>query len=466
MDEVGLLDEMTSVLKSAGVEIRAEPFKHPPESAGGLCRLHGQKLVLLDSRASRPERARALLEVVEAIGLEALGIAGRDLSPALLSALNRRGRMTWPHKKDAPPLAKATGSVRKPPPPRLADLTTMGVGGRPSRFVEVVSDDEVRQAVLQANEEGLALYPLGGGSNIVVSDDGVEGVVMKLAMTGIELTHQGEQVFVTAAAGENWHDFAAQMTAEGFAGIECLGGIPGSVGATPIQNVGAYGQEVSQTITSVRILDRKTLEISQIPAQDCGFVYRGSIFKSDAKDRYIVLAVTYRLTRNTPPQIRYGELSKALGEKGSQIPDLQDVFRTVLELRKNKSMVLDPEDENFRSCGSFFVNAQVSPESVLEIEETVGEAPPQFTGEGGRIKIPSAWLIERAGLTRGIRQKYAGLSTKHTLSIVAHEGALARDVVAFAHHVRSVVEERFSVRLIPEPTFWGFDQLEDGLPAE
>lgn len=456
---------MTSVLKTAGVEIRAEPFRHPPESAGGLCRLHGQNLVLLDSRASRPEQARALLEVVEAIGLEALGISGTDLSPALLSALNRRGRMTWPHKKDAPPLAKATKTVRKPPPPRLAELTTMGVGGRPKKFLEVVSDDEARDAVRLAKENRMPLYPLGGGSNVVVSDEGVEGIVMKLAMTGIELTHQGDQVFVTAAAGENWHDFAAQMTAEGFAGIECLGGIPGSVGATPIQNVGAYGQEVSQTITSVRVLDRQTFEVSRIPAQDCGFVYRGSVFKSAAKDRYVVLAVTYRLTRNTPPTVRYGELSSAL-EKGSADPDIQEVFRTVLALRKNKSMVLDPEDENHRSCGSFFVNAQVPRDIVSHIERVAGEAPPQYSGEGGLIKIPSAWLIERAGLFKGTRQKYVGLSTKHTLSVVAHEGALARDVVAFARHVRTVVEERFSVRLIPEPHFWGFGPLDDGLPRE
>lgn len=465
MDEGGLLDEMAAVLTAAGVEIRTEPFRHPPESAGGRCRLHGKELVILDAAASRAERARALLEVVELIGLGALGISGSDLSPALLSALNRRGKMTWPHKKQAPPLAKATGAARKSPPPRLADLTTMGVGGRATQFLEAVTDDEVREAARLAKKEGLSLYPLGGGSNVVVSDSGVDGIVMKLAMTGIELTHLGEQVFVTAAAGENWHDFAAQMTAEGFAGVECLGGIPGSVGATPIQNVGAYGQEVSQTIQSVRVLSRKTLEISQIPAENCQFSYRSSIFKGSAKDEYVVLSVTYRLLRNTPPAVRYGELKQALDER-NEPASLQEVFRTVFDLRKKKSMVLDPTDENFRSCGSFFVNAQVSSETVAHIERIAGEAPPQFPGEDGLIKVPSAWLIERAGLAKGTREKYAGLSTKHTLSVVAHEGALARDVVKFARHVRRVVEERFEVRLIPEPHFWGFGALEDGLPID
>lgn len=465
MDEGGLLDEMTAVLAAAGVEVRKEPFRHPPESAGGFCRVHGKELVLLDEKASRPEQTRALLEVFESIGLKALGISGSDLSPALLSALNRRGKMTWPHKKQAPKLAKATGALRKTSTPRLSDLTTMGVGGRPKTFLEAVTDAEVRDAARLAQAEELPLFPLGGGSNIIVSDDGVEGIVMKMAMTGIELTHLGEQVFVTAAAGENWHDFAAQMTAEGFAGVECLGGIPGSVGATPIQNVGAYGQEVSQTIQSVRVLDRKTFEISQLSAEQCRFVYRGSIFKSQEKDRFVVLAVTYRLLRNTEPAVRYGELKQALEER-SRAASLSEVFRTVLELRKNKSMVLDPGDENFRSCGSFFVNAQVPTETIQLITRVAGEAPPQFPGENGLIKVPSAWLIERSGLTKGTTEKYAGLSTKHTLSVVAHEGALARDVVKFARHVRQVVEDRFSVRLIPEPHFWGFETLIDGLPTE
>lgn len=465
MDEGGLLHEMMAVLAAAGVEIRQEPFQKSPDSAGGFCRLHGKELVLLDKKASRAEQTRALLDVMEVIGLDALGISGSDLSPTLLSALNRRGKMTWPHKKQAPKLAKASGAARKALTPRLSDLTTMGVGGRPKKYLEAVTDDDVRDAARLAQKEGLPLLPLGGGSNIVVADAGVDGVVMKMAMTGIELTHLGEQVFVTAAAGENWHDFAAQMTAEGFAGVECLGGIPGSVGATPIQNVGAYGQEVSKTIQSVRVLDTRTLEVSQIAAEQCHFVYRGSIFKSEEKDRFIVLAVTYRLLRNTEPTVRYGELKQVLGER-HEPASLQEVFRTVLELRKQKSMVLDPGDENARSCGSFFVNAQVKAETIAHIAQVAGEAPPQFPGEDGLIKVPSAWLIERAGLAKGTREKYAGLSTKHTLSIVAHEGALARDVVKFAQHVRRVVEDRFSVRLIPEPNFWGFETLVDGLPTE
>jgi UDP-N-acetylmuramate dehydrogenase len=177
----------------------------------------------------------------------------------------------------------------------------------------------------------------------------------------------------------------------------------------------------------------------------------------------VVLAVTYRLLRNSAPSVRYGELKRALGEQAPSA-SLPEVFRTVLALRKNKSMVLDPSDENFRSCGSFFVNAQIKPDLIAHIERVAGEVPPQFPGEDGLVKVPSAWLIEKAGLKKGTRAKYVGLSTKHCLSVVAHEGALARDVVQFAHHVCQTVEDRFAVRLIPEPHFWGFGALEDGLP--
>jgi UDP-N-acetylmuramate dehydrogenase len=464
MDEGAQLEEISSVLRRAGVIIRVEPFQEPSKNGGGLCKVHGKDLVILDSRASRPEQLRALLEVIEDLGLESLGVSGKDLSPELLSALSRRGKMSWPHKRQAPSLKKARADRHRAITPRLADHTTMAVGGRPDHFIVATSAEEVLAATLFARERNLPLHPLGGGSNLVVSDDGVRGVVLKISLTGIDITHQGDDVLVTAAAGEIWHDFAAQMTDEGWAGMECLGGIPGAVGATPIQNVGAYGQEVADTIHRVQVLDRVTLQVREMPAAECHFVYRGSVFKAEAKDRYVVLAVTFRLRKDAAPTIRYGELSLALG-KTSAAPTLAETFRTVVNLRRAKSMVLDPNDENRRSCGSFFVNAQVTEEVLRNITEIAGEAPPHFPGEHGMVKVPSAWLIERAGLTRGLRRGHAGLSSKHTLSIVAHDGALARDVVDVARFVRETVESRFAVRLMPEPHFWGFGKLEDGLPV-
>lgn len=468
MEDAGLFDELYSLLKKAGIEIRVEPFKTPSERAGGLCRMKGKNLVLLDSGASPPERARALMEVVESLGLKTLGVSGKDLSPRLLSVLSRRGRMTWPHKKDAPPLAKA-GPSPSPAlhlvgaPKLLSNFTTMGVGGAASRFSEAITESDVIDAARDAQRLGRPLYPLGGGSNVVVADEGVRGTVLRMSLTGIRVVRRGDHVLVTAAAGEPWHDLAAQMTAEKMAGFECLGGIPGCVGATPIQNVGAYGQEVSQTVVSVRVLDRTTLKIEEFDNERCEFSYRNSVFKGHAKDRYLVLAVTYRLTPEGAPQIRYGELTSALD--GDSSVSLSRVFETVVELRRRKSMVLDPEDENYRSCGSFFLNAQISQDQVDAITSVVGQTPPTFPGEGGMIKVPSAWLIEHAGLQRGTRHGPVGLSTKHTLSIVAHPGARATDIVQFAREVRSTVERKFGVTLMPEPHFWGFDELEDGLPV-
>lgn len=342
----------------------------------------------------------------------------------------------------------------------LAPLTTMQVGGPAARFFVAESDAHVGEIAQDFRDTPLRV--LGGGSNLVVSDEGVSGPVMVMNSRGIFERDLGETVLVTASAGEVWHDFVTRTVDAGLAGLECLGGIPGKVGATPIQNVGAYGQEVAETISSVDTLDTQTGERVRFSGADCGFSYRHSRFK-DAEGRYIVLSVTYSLKKNGLPSLRYSELSKALEVQKEQ-PSLHQVYETVVALRRSKSMVLDPCDENRRSCGSFFVNAQVTKEAVEHIKHVEGAPPPQFPAKGGMIKIPSAWLIERAGLSKGFRRGPVGLSTKHTLSLVAHEGATARDVVHFAEHVRAVVEDKYGVRLIPEPQFWGFSVLKDGLP--
>jgi len=470
MDEAALYNELLEHLGRAGLEIRLESFKRPPESAGGLCRFQGKRLVLLHSGASKPERARALLEVVEQVGLSKLGLNGNDLSPPLLARLNRRGQMPWPHKQEAPPLAKPDYTPASPlklvhTTPPLSSRTTLGVGGHATHFVSADTDGAVLEAVRAARERGTPLYPLGGGSNVVIADEGVEGTVLEVAICGVKIERKGDLAVVTAGAGENWHDFADKMTRQGFAGVECLGGIPGAVGATPIQNVGAYGQEVSQTITRVRALHRETGEIEEFDRERCEFSYRNSIFKQALRDRYVVLDVTFELKINGAPYVRYGELKNTLEARGNPAPSLDEVFETVVRLRRAKSMVLDPKDPNRRSCGSFFVNVQVSSDEAKRISEIAGIDVPQFPGEGGLVKLPAAWLIEKAGLEKGVRHGPVGLSTKHTLAIVAHENATAEHVTGFARFVRETVEKKFGVRLIPEPHFWGFGSLEDGLPT-
>jgi UDP-N-acetylmuramate dehydrogenase len=238
------------------------------------------------------------------------------------------------------------------------------------------------------------------------------------------------------------------------------------VGATPIQNVGAYGQEVSETVASVRVLDRATRTVLSLDPAACGFGYRDSAFKSRTPDRYVVLAVTYRLHPGGAPTVRYADLQRHLAVRGIGTPGVADVREAVLEIRRAKSMVLDPTDPNRRSCGSFFVNPVVSLAEAARIAAAAGdEAMPRWPEPGGqRVKLAAAWLVERAGFTRGHVDGPAGISTRHTLAIVAREGARAADVVRVARRIREAVLARFGVSLVPEPVFWGFARAEDTLP--
>jgi len=244
---------------------------------------------------------------------------------------------------------------------------------------------------------------------------------------------------------------------EGWAGLECLSGIPGLVGATPIQNVGAYGQDVSETVTGIRVLDRRTGDFVTLTPADCGWAYRDSMLKSGMPDRYIVLAVRYRLRPGGAPTLRYADVVNDLERKGVRAPTLHDVRRSVLEIRRTKSMVLDDRDPNGRSCGSFFVNPIVTLEDVRAIDAGAGRdvSMPRWPEPDGRVKLSAAWLIEHAGFTRGETDGPVGLSSRHALAIVCHDGARARDVVRFARRLRARVEERFGVRLTPEPVLWG-----------
>lgn len=346
----------------------------------------------------------------------------------------------------------------------LAPWTTLGVGGAAEHFFSAQTESEVVEVLRFAQENKLPLHVLGGGSNLVVADEGLRGVVLHMKTRGIELEAQSEEVLVHAQAGENWDAFTQQMTEAGLQGLECLGGIPGAVGATPIQNVGAYGQEVAESIESVRVVDRQSYQIHHLSAQECRFSYRNSFFKQEGRDRFIVLSVSYRLKRQAAPRIAYAELKRVLSV-GAATPSLKHVRDTVIQLRKSKSMIWDPQDENGRSCGSFFVNVILSQHEWSALQARLSVLPPVFPAEEGYVKIPAAWLIENAGFPKGYQAGPVGLSTKHCLALVAHAGARARDVVRLAQQIRAGVQEKFGLELHPEPHFWGFSQLDRGLPV-
>jgi UDP-N-acetylmuramate dehydrogenase len=346
----------------------------------------------------------------------------------------------------------------------LATLTSLAVGGPPLEFVDATSDDAVVEALKSARTRELPVFVLGGGSNVVVADEGVPGLCLRMATRGLEFAERGPEVWVTAAAGENWDEFTRLVSERGLGGVECLGGIPGSVGATPIQNVGAYGQEVSDTIVRVRAVERSSSRVVEFDHADCRFGYRDSFFKSEeGLDRYVVLSVTYRLRPGRGDKADYPELSHALGRPAAEVTP-EEARRVVIGLRRRKSMVLDANDENTRSCGSFFVNPQLSVDELENVRAAVGAEAPSFRQADGRYKVPAAWLIEQAGLHKGTRHGNVGLSSKHTLAIVAHESASAADVVRFARFVRDTVKARLGVTLTPEPLFWGFAAMERGLP--
>lgn len=355
-----------------------------------------------------------------------------------------------------PPLSGVLSEVQ------LAPMTTLELGGAARHLVAIETADGAREAVRWARDEGLELAVLGGGSNVVVADRGFDGLVLRTAGRGVEVHRQDRGVLVTAAAGEPWDELVALTVSEDLAGIECLAGIPGAVGATPIQNVGAYGQEVASVIEGVRVLDLESLEERTLPAEACGFGYRTSCFR-ERPGRFLVLAVSYRLAPEGTPTVVYDELRRAL-EAGAAAPPLAEVREAVLALRRAKSMVLDPDDPNRRSAGSFFVNPVVDAEALAELEHRAHgagvlgavERVPAHPAGGGLFKLPAGWLIERAGFARGLRRGPVGISTKHALALVHHGGGTAAELLALAREIRDGVQRRFGVALQPEPVFLGF----------
>lgn len=340
----------------------------------------------------------------------------------------------------------------------LAPLTTFRLGGPATRLVTAVTDEEVIAAVREADESGTPLLIIGGGSNLVIGDKGFEGTALRIATTGFRL----EGSALTLAAGENWSDAVAHTVDAGLAGVECLAGIPGSAGATPIQNVGAYGQEVSATITEVVAYDRRTAETVTIPNAECGFSYRHSRFKQDPT-RYVVLRVRFGLedAGGLSAPIKYPETARTLGvEAGDRVP-AATARETVLALRARKGMVLDPADHDTWSAGSFFTNPILTEsehaEFVRRVHDRLGPdaAPPAFPAGEGRIKTSAAWLIDRAGFTKGYGSGPARISTKHTLALTNRGEATTEDLLALAREVREGVRAAFGVTLVNEPVTVG-----------
>jgi UDP-N-acetylmuramate dehydrogenase len=339
----------------------------------------------------------------------------------------------------------------------LAPYCTLGVGGPARWLIEASDDATVHAAHRWARARGVPFLVLGGGSNLLVADAGVDALVVRIAMRGVRTRSAGGAVEVTAAAGEPWDELVRWSVERGLAGLECLSGIPGLVGATPIQNVGAYGQDVSETVVSVQALDTSSGEVATLANADCGFAYRDSVFKRRDAGRFIVLGVTYRLTPGGAPAVRYADVDRYLRDRGVAAPTVGDVRAAVVEIRRTKSMVLDDADPNRRSCGSFFTNPILTAAQLRRVDALAGDGGmPRWPDRDGRTKLSAAWLIEHAGFSRGHREGAVGLSTRHALAIVAHERARAADVHGFARRIQDAVEARFGVRLVPEPVFWGF----------
>lgn len=369
----------------------------------------------------------------------------------------------------------------------LRDRTTLRLGGKPSRWHTVRTLDALA-AVLEQND-ATPLLVLGGGSNLVCSDDPFPGTVVELELSGVHAESQpptlsiaprsstalslsapnvelsapslpkgvdpnAPYVWLHVAAGERWDEVVAAACRWGLAGIECLSGIPGKAGATPIQNVGAYGQEVGDTLWSVTCMERKTRALVVFSAAHCELGYRTSRFKTTDLDRYVVVEVVFRLRVGGPDAIRYGELAHKLSTIVRPL-SLPQVRAAVLETRAAKSMLLDPTDPNGRNCGSFFLNPIVQRAQLAQLQSQSSESIPAFEVDATRVKVPAAWLIERAGFARGHRVGNVGLSTKHTLCLVAYDNAKASELLGLAQHIRDAVRNKFGIELHPEPVLVG-----------
>jgi UDP-N-acetylmuramate dehydrogenase len=342
----------------------------------------------------------------------------------------------------------------------LAPLTTFQVGGPARYFVDAHSEHEVSEAVAYASARKLPLFILGGGSNLLVSDNGWSGLVLKVSVAGVEFEGDRQKMVFHAGAGENWDELVALAVSKNCGGIECLSGIPGTVGGTPVQNVGAYGQEVSETITRVRALEIATGKAVDLTNADCGFSYRSSIFNTTRRGQYIVLEVSYLLHRDGGPRIEYADLKKFFAAS-SENPTVQQVRDAVRSIRQSKAMLLVSGDEDCRSAGSFFKNPIVSAAEADRVQAlaeklTPGKTLPRYPAADGQVKLAAAWLVEQSGFSKGYSLGPVGISRKHTLAIVNRGGATAKDIVSLKDEIEKKVFDVWGLTLQPEPVFVGF----------
>jgi UDP-N-acetylmuramate dehydrogenase len=355
----------------------------------------------------------------------------------------------------------------------LAPLTTLQVGGEARYFAELRREDEVREAAEFAKSRELPLFVLGGGSNLVIADSGWPGLVLKIAIGGISSPvaspktpdGAGNAVLFSVGSGVNWDEFVAQAVVQNCAGVECLSGIPGSVGGTPVQNVGAYGQEVSDTIESVRAFDWKKDSMVVLPKPACGFRYRSSIFNSTERGRYVILRVNYRLKRGGAPSLTYADLQKHFAERLAQstdkktLPSLAEVREAVREIRRAKGMLIVPGDDDCRSAGSFFKNPVLGEAQFKELSEhaaSKGLEIPSYPALRAQHKVSAAWLVEHSGFAKGFVAGAAGISHKHALALINRGDAKASDIIRLQDEIQRGVRERWGILLEPEPVFVGF----------
>lgn len=343
----------------------------------------------------------------------------------------------------------------------LASFTTFGIGGPARWFVTANAEEDIAEAARWAEKIDVPLFVLGGGSNLLIADKGFNGLVIRMCLRGIAAQPDAGKMLYLAGAGEEWDQLVQRSVEDNCAGIECLAGIPGSVGGTPVQNVGAYGQEVESTVIRVRAFDLRTCEFVELDRNECGFGYRRSRFNTVDQGRFIVTRVDYQLIKNGSPALRYADLQNVFpaGEAG-----LIEVAGAVRHIRRTKGMLLVEGDPDCRSAGSFFKNPVVDEMGVNRVVQVAGKEPPRYPADPGSesrglVKLPAAWLIEQAGVRKGYTRGAAGVSSRHTLALVNRGGATASDIVALATEIRSAVEDRFGIQLEIEPVQLGFDRV-------
>jgi UDP-N-acetylmuramate dehydrogenase len=341
----------------------------------------------------------------------------------------------------------------------LAPFTTFRIGGPARYFIEGETEDAIVDGIHFAKEKKVPVFILGGGSNLLVADEGFRGIVIKVGIAGVEWEPDQGRTLVSAGAGEDWDRLVAICVDRNLAGVECLSGIPGSVGGTPVQNVGAYGQEVSEVLRNVRAYDRAADRVTSLSGEQCQFEYRSSVFNTAARDRYIVLQVTYSLDTNGAPAIRYADVQREF-EEGSQPRTLANVRAAVRRIRARKAMLIVEGDADCRSAGSFFKNPIMTEAEFRRLQSGADLALPRYPADAGQVKTSAAWLIEHAGFSKGYSVGPAGISTKHTLALVNKGGATARDILRLADEIGRRVQDQFGVRLVPEPVFLGEESTE------